>query len=180
MNPQDAQANKHLPERHHDAELQRTRGDIAAETAKMLMVARRLLRSGPELLHKDDTAIWAGVLADAGVEAGDVMPALLAHIQNEKWFPSPCEIIEQALRIREHRIQAIRQMRIAEAEQARLQAESQERKRWLSLTPEQQEAECAPLRELRARYSYMRDDGPPSGPVAVRELLTDALAAEVE
>jgi hypothetical protein len=135
------------------------------ETGKMLVVARRTLRKGPESLQSDDTAIWSFVLSDAGVEADDIMPALLSYMKSNEWFPAPCQIIEHARMIREKRINKARLAKLREeAEMKRLEEEA-ERERWESLTPEEQEAERAERRAqidaIRARFRHLADDDAP-------------------
>lgn len=68
--------------------------ELSAEVAKMLAIARRMLRRGPEALTPEDTALWCTVLSEAGVQACDVLPALVRYMETEAWFPAPAQIIE--------------------------------------------------------------------------------------
>lgn len=149
---------QNTPERKHDAALVST-GIMPVEVAKMLIVARRFLRKGPEVLQDDDTAVWAHILADAGIGADEVMPALLAYMKVSEWFPAPCQIIEHAEAIARERGRASRARQLEQAEALRRREEEAERERWELLTPQEQEAEKAArqakTKALRSRFRHL-------------------------
>lgn len=156
-----------LPEKQSGAVLVST-GVREIETGKMLVVARRMLRKGPDNLQPDDTAVWAFVLADAGVDPDDIMPALLSYMKSNEWFPAPCQIIEHARMIGKKRITERRLAKLREDAEIKRLEEQAERERWESLTPEEQAAETAERRAqidaIRARFRHLfeKDDAKPA------------------
>lgn len=138
------------------------RGDLRTETGKMLVVARRTLQRPPEILTEEDTDLWFGVFQAAGVDPGDVMPALIAYMEKTAWFPAPAQIIACVRTIESKRESAARSERRRRERMLKELEAAAERERWESLTPDEQQTETdsrlAARERVRRRFPALFGD----------------------
>jgi hypothetical protein len=131
-------------------------GNQRTEVGKMLVLARRMLRRGPESLQADDTVIWSHLMNLAGVDPSEVVPALMEYMKGNEWFPAPCQIIQHVEMNREKAKREIRRQQIeAERIESERRAEA-ERIRVASLTDAERQAEHEAMLARRAERTRQR------------------------